>query len=120
MARWSATWRTFDADTLLAPCTCASIVVCYGGNITLGRSVYGCETRRLSLTDRGVAIAALNVICFLRVFGIPVARTAQGGDYVAHTLRISWTLFKVTPSRLVTHCGMASFGNVSVSPHNQI
>ena len=25
---------------------CASIVVRYGGKITLGRTVYGCETRR--------------------------------------------------------------------------
>jgi hypothetical protein len=41
---------------------CASIVVCYGGKITLGRSVYGCETRRLTLTARSVAIAALNVM----------------------------------------------------------
>jgi hypothetical protein len=96
--------------------------------IRLGRSVYGCETRRLTLTDRSVAIGAPIVVCSLRVTGSPVARTAQGADHVArthththtHTHTLSWTLFKVTQSCLVMHCCKANLANVSVSPHNQI
>ena len=126
----SAIWRNSTqkqvcrVTTLLALCTLC-VFVCYGGKYTLGRCVCVWVWNSATSSDRrnkiySVATAALNVRISARHWKSCFKIGSRRRTRCTHTSHLCWTLFKVTPSRLVTHCGKASLVNVSFSPHNHI